>query len=116
MLALGTRGARITNNFVYHVTGDAVALRGAVGSVVHHNLIDGNVSGVVLRDGATSNRIVSNIISRSGRNLVRSTVRPPAGRTNLVARTASGTAFAATSRAPGAASATAATCLRAHVS
>jgi hypothetical protein len=86
VLAFRTRGARITNNFVYHVSGDAIALRSAVGSVVHHNLIDGNVSGVVLSGRATSNRIVSNIISRSGRNNVRSTVRPPAGRTNFVAQ------------------------------
>jgi hypothetical protein len=86
VLAFRTRGARITNNFVYHVTGDAVALRSAVGSVVHHNLIDGNVFGVVLSGRATGNRIVSNIISRSGRNNVRSTVLPPEGRTNLVAQ------------------------------
>jgi hypothetical protein len=86
VLAFRTRGARITNNFVYHITGDAVALRSAVGSVVHHNLIDGNVSGVVLSGRATANRIVSNIISRSGRHNVRSTVRPREGRTNLVAQ------------------------------
>jgi hypothetical protein len=52
---------------------------------VHHNLVDGNVSGIVLSAAAKANRIVSNIVSRAGRNLVRSTLAPRTGRTNLVA-------------------------------
>ena len=33
VIQLRTRGARITNNFVYHVTGDAVALVCTAGSL-----------------------------------------------------------------------------------
>jgi hypothetical protein len=85
ILARGTRGGRIANNFVTNIVGDGIALYGARRMSVHHNLVDGNVSGIVLGAGAKSNRIVSNIVSRAGRNLVRSTLVPRTGRTNLVA-------------------------------
>jgi hypothetical protein len=85
ILARGTRGGRVANNFVYGIAGDAIALAGAQGLAVHHNLVDGNTIGVVLSAGARSNRILSNIISRAGVNLVRSTLSRGAGRTNLVA-------------------------------
>jgi hypothetical protein len=85
ILARGTRGGRVANNFVYGIAGEAVALAGARRLAVHHNVVDGNTTGIVLRSGARSNRIVSNIISRAGANLVRSTLSRATGRTNLVA-------------------------------
>jgi hypothetical protein len=85
ILARATRGGRVANNFVYGIAGEAVALAGAQRLAVHHNLVDGNTMGVVLGAGARSNRIVSNIVSRAGVNLVRSTLTRGTGRTNLVA-------------------------------
>ena len=85
VLARRTSGGRVANNFVYGIAGDAIGLAGARSLAVHHNLVDGNVNGVVLAAGARSNRIVSNILSRAGGNLVRSTLVPSSGRTNLVA-------------------------------
>lgn len=81
-------GTTIRDNIVYHTVGDAIALTpNARRSLVEHNLIDGNVNGVLIGGRSKGNRIVNNIVSFSGRYNVHSS---PArgfkeGRTNVVA-------------------------------
>lgn len=84
IVALGTQGARITNNLIYHTVGDAIALRGARGTLVRRNLIDGNVSGISFSEDASNNRVRDNIVSYSGQHHVHSTVPAPVGLTNRV--------------------------------
>ena len=67
------RGAAIADSVLYHVSGDAIALAPeARGTVVTHDIIDGNTSGVLLGGSSSGNRIVRNIISFSGRSHVHS--------------------------------------------
>jgi hypothetical protein len=83
----------IVNNFVYHTAGDGIALApNAQNSKVARNLIDGNVSGVYIggdgRYASSSNLIVDNIVSHSGRYNVHSSFPAggPVGRANLITR------------------------------
>jgi hypothetical protein len=81
----------ILNNFISHTVGDAIALApNARGSLVHNNLIDGNVGGVYFGGSAqtasSDNRVVNNIISFSGRYNVHASYLPgaPVGQNNVV--------------------------------
>jgi hypothetical protein len=83
----------IVNNFVYHVAGDGIALSpNAQNSKVSRNLVDGNVSGIFIggdhRTASSSNLVVDNIVSYSGRFNVHSSFQPrgPFGRNNLISR------------------------------
>jgi Right handed beta helix region len=83
----------IVNNFVYHTAGDGVVLApNAHHSKVARNLIDGNVSGIYIggdnRYASSSNLIVDNVVSYSGRYNIHASFRPrgPVGRANLISR------------------------------
>jgi Right handed beta helix region len=84
IVALGAMHTTISNNIIHHTVGDAIALKGARESHLHHNLITSNVSGVSLSDNASANRIVNNVIANSGQHNVQSSVPPPVGLTNFV--------------------------------
>ena len=84
IVARGATTTTIRNNIIHHTVGEGIALRGAHGSHVHHNLMTSNVTGISLSDNASANRIVNNVIANSGTYNVASSVPPPVGLTNVV--------------------------------
>jgi Right handed beta helix region len=85
------RATRILDNYVYHVPGDGIALApNADGTLVSHNVVDGNASAILLggdrRRTSSGNRIVDNILSFSGKWNVHSFWLGRRGRGNVVAR------------------------------
>jgi parallel beta-helix repeat protein len=61
-------GARILDNYVFHVPGDGVLLApNATGARVSHNLFFGNSSGIYLRGSSSGNVISENVVTYSGR-------------------------------------------------
>src|SRR5262249_26864358 len=89
ILVASAVGTRITNNVVFHVVGDGIALGpNAQRSVVERNVVDGNVSAVYLGGGertASSHNVVArNILSNSGHWNVHSAWSGPVGGRNVV--------------------------------
>ena len=90
ILVASAVGTRITNNVVFHVVGDGIALGpNAQRSVVERNVVDGNVSAVYLGGGdetaSSHNVVASNILSNSGLWNVHSAWSGPVGGRNVVA-------------------------------
>jgi hypothetical protein len=90
ILVASAVGTRITNNVVFHVVGDGIALGpNAQRSVVARNVVDGNVSAVYLgggdRTASSHNVVASNILSNSGLWNVHSAWSGPVGGRNVVA-------------------------------
>ena len=85
IVAANATATTIRHNFVYHAVGDGIVLApNAQRVVVHNNVVDGNVGGVLLGGSSSGNRIVDNVISYSGRHNVHAFGL--SGGDNLVAR------------------------------
>jgi hypothetical protein len=90
ILVVSAVRTRITNNLVFHVVGDGIALGpDAQRSRVERNIVDGNVSGVYLggngRTASSYNVVAHNILSNSGRWNVHSAWTGRIGTGNVVA-------------------------------
>lgn len=85
------RGTRILDNYVFHASGDGIALApNADRTLVSHNVVDGNASALLLGGDRTrtssGNRIADNILSFSGKWNVHSFWLGRRGRRNVVTR------------------------------
>jgi hypothetical protein len=75
----------VSNSLVFRTAGDGIVLApNAQGSLLHHNVIDGNVGGVFLGGSSSGNRILNNVISFSGRYNVHASYRADGSPDNLL--------------------------------
>jgi parallel beta-helix repeat protein len=89
ILVASSLRSRITNNVVFHTLGDGIALGpNAQRTVVSRNLVDSNVSGILIagdaRTASSYNVVTRNIVSNSGRFNIHATWGGAVGTGNVV--------------------------------
>jgi hypothetical protein len=89
IVVANARGTRVLDNYVWHIPGDGIVLApNADGTLVSHNVVDGNVNAIFLggnrRYASSGNTIAQNVLSNSGKWNVHSLFLGAAGRGNAV--------------------------------